>query len=148
MPERLPLFLYGPVVTRTPTPGTDDRIREQKPASIIGAQLYNHCGAAVATLTTAPDWNIVLGDVLWPKAYAYDNLLGDLEGQVFAYSGEADRRRRHGLVKTVVPVHYPDCGDMFVTNAVAWLASHDYVPTLWAEAEEVVSGDWHSPSQR
>ena len=64
---------------------------------------------------------------------------------MFAYRG--DSARSHGLVRSVVPVNYPDCGDMFVTDAVAWLASDDYLPTLWAEADEVLSGDWHSPSQ-
>lgn len=68
MPDpRPPLFLYGPLITKTPPPATDDRIREQKPASIVGAQLYDHHGRAVAMLSNRPELNVVAGDLVWSR---------------------------------------------------------------------------------
>ena len=137
-----PLFLYGPLTTRTPTPETDDRIREHKPASIVGAQLYDHHGRAVAMLSNRPEWNIVLGDLVWSKAYAYGDLFDDID---LHYRGHADYA---GEVEPVVVwVDYPDFGEMFFVQAWAWLVTPDSRARVRTEAVEVASGDWHSPPQ-
>ncbi len=144
MPEpRPPLFLYGPIVTTTPTPETDDRIREHKPASIVGAQLYDHHGRAVAMLSNRPEWTIVTGDLVWSKAYAYDDLFGDAD---LHYRGHP---HYDGDVEPVVVwVDYPDFGNMCCVQAWAWLVTPDKRALVRSLGVEVGSGDWHSPSRR
>ena len=47
----------------------------------------------------------------------------------------------------MVWVDYPDCGEMFRTQAWAWLARDVFRASVRSRGVEVGSGDWHCPSQ-
>lgn len=93
-------------------------------------------------LSNRPEWNIVTGDLVWSKAYAYDDLFDDVD---LHYRGHPDCQ---GDVEPVgMWVDYPEFGEMFCVQAWAWPVAPDCRAQVRVEGREVGSGDWHGPSQ-